>query len=123
MNQFFVGQKVVCIDAKFPHVSIDQGIREGEIYTLSWVGPYTHYIDGEFIGVRLAEVTRGADPGGYGADEMPFRATRFRPLVADRLGSLRALLVPGQPLAPSVEEPRRRAPVREDEREKEEEKV
>jgi hypothetical protein len=116
VNQFYVGQKVVCIDAKFQHVSIDQGISEGEIYTLSWVGPYVHYVDGEFIGVRLAEVTRGDDPGGYGADEMPFRATRFRPLVADRLGSLRALLVPDQPLAPAPEEPRRRAPVKEEEK-------
>lgn len=108
MNQFYVGQKVVCIDDKFNNVSIDQGIRKGEIYTLSWVGEYTHYIDGVFIGVRLAEVQRGDDPGGYGADDMPFRATRFRPLVADRLGvSLRALLVPGQPLAPAPDEPKK----------------
>lgn len=116
-NQFYVNQKVVCIDDKFKNVSIDQGIRKGTIYTLSWVGEYVHYVDGAFIGVRLAEVQRGDDPGGYGADEMPFRATRFRPLVADRLGSLRALLVPGQPLAPSIEEPKvdgtkRKAPTR-----------
>lgn len=115
-HQFHVGQKVVCIDDKFTNVSIDQGIRKGEVYTLSWVGEYTHYIDGAFIGVRLAEVTRGDDPGGYGADEMPFRATRFRPLVADRLGSLRALLVPGQPLAPAPEEPKRTVKKKEEER-------
>lgn len=116
LHQFFVGQKVVCIDDKFKNVSIDQGIREGEIYTISWLGEYTHYVDGTFIGVRLAEVKRGDDPGGYGGDEMPFRAARFRPLISDRLGSLRALLAPGQPLSPAPEEPRRKATVKEEEK-------
>ncbi|MDM9629591.1 CAP-Gly domain protein [Rhizobium sp. S152] len=93
---FHVGQKVVCIDDTFKHVSIDQGIRKGEIYTIRWVGEYTHYIDGTFFGIKLQEIDRGNDDGpeGYGAADMPFRATRFRPLVEDKLKSLRGLLTP-----------------------------
>lgn len=94
---FHVGQKVVCIDDKFKHVSIDQLIRKGTIYTIRWVGEYTHYVDGTFIGVKLAEIHRGNDDGpeGYGAADMPYRATRFRPLVKDKIGVLRKLLAPG----------------------------
>jgi hypothetical protein len=50
MNDFYVGQQVVCIDDTFKHVSIDQLIRKGQIYTIRWVGMYSHYIDGEFSG-------------------------------------------------------------------------
>ena len=38
MNDFYVGQQVVCIDDKFKNVSIDQVIRKGQIYTIRWVG-------------------------------------------------------------------------------------
>ncbi|MFT4183630.1 MAG: CAP-Gly domain protein [Rhizobium sp.] len=94
---FHVGQKVVCIDDRFKHVSIDQLIRKGTIYTIRWVGEYTHYVDGTFIGVKLEEIHRGNDDGpeGYGAADMPYRASRFRPLVKDRIASLRKLLAPG----------------------------
>lgn len=126
MYNFEVGQKVVCIDDTFKNVSIDQGIRRGQIYTIRWIGPYTHYIDGNFIGIKLAEIHRGNDDGpeGYGAADMPYRATRFRPLLRDRLSELKGLLapkpkgkkadVPAMPKAPA-----RKAPVREKEREKE----
>jgi len=95
MNHFHVGQKVVCINDKFKNVSIDQLIREGETYTIRWLGMYKHYVDGEFLGVKLEEIDRGKDSGpeGYGADDMPFRATRFRPLVSDPLAELRNLAV------------------------------
>lgn len=83
MTTFKVGQKVVCIDDKFKHVSIDQQIREGETYTVRWAGKFSHYIDGDFYGIKLAEIDRGNDDGpeGYGYADMPFRASRFRPLV------------------------------------------
>lgn len=78
------GDKVVCINDKFPFVSMDQQIREGEIYTVRWAGNFTHYIDGSFYGIKLAEIDRGNDdgPGGYGYADMPFRADRFRPVVS-----------------------------------------
>ena len=123
MNNFHVGQKVVCIDDKFKNVSIDQLIRKGEIYTIRWVGAYSHYIDGEFIGVKLEEIHRGNDDGpeGYGAADMPYRATRFRPLLKDRLSTLKNLLAPtpkGEtPYSPPApEEPKRAAPKREKEK-------
>jgi len=78
------GDKIVCIDDAFRNVSVDQLIRNGETYTVRWAGNYSHYIDGDFYGVKLAEISRGADPGDYGADDMPFRASRFRPVVAPK---------------------------------------
>jgi len=63
---FYVGQKVVCVDA---HPDF---LLKGVIYTISRVGLLTH---GE-TGVNLAEVDTSACPHDVG-----FRATRFRPLV------------------------------------------
>lgn len=81
-----VGDKVVCINDKFPFVSLDQKIREGEIYTVRWAGNFTDYIDGSFYGIKLAEIDRGNDDGpeGYGYADMPFRADRFRPVVSGK---------------------------------------
>ena len=77
------GDRVVCVDDTFKHVSIDQGIRAGQVYTVRWRGPYVHYVDGAYDGLKLEEIHRGNDDGpeGYGAADMPFRASRFRPLV------------------------------------------
>jgi len=96
MNDFYVGQKVVCVDDKFKNVSIDQIIRQGQIYTIRWIGMYQHYVDGEFVGIKVEEIHRGNDDGpeGYGAADMPYRASRFRPLVKDKIGALRKLLTP-----------------------------
>ncbi len=80
------GDKVACINDKFPGISTDQLVREGEIYTVRWAGTFTHYVDGTFFGVKLAEIDRGADndSDGFGYDDMPFRADRFRPVVAPK---------------------------------------
>lgn len=127
MYDFHVGQKVVCINDTFKNVSIDQLIRKGQVYTIRWVGPYRHYVDGDFIGVKLAEIHRGNDDGpeGYGAADMPYRATRFRPLLSDRLSALKDRLLrkpkaktvepSARPPVPDFEEPKRKAPVREKE--------
>jgi hypothetical protein len=111
MNDFYVGQKVVCIDDKFKNVSIDQLNREGQIYTVRWVGMYNHYIDGEFVGIKVEEIHRGNDDGpeGYGAADMPYRATRFRPLVKDKISALRGLLAP-KPDTP--QEPKTKTPAK-----------
>ena len=125
MATFRVGQKVVCVNDRFKNVSIDQGIRKGQIYTVRWVGSYRHYIDGDFYGIKLMELHRGNDDGpeGYGAVDMPFRASRFRPLVSDRFRALLGLKAP-QPkvvakpsIVPSI---RPASPVKAPEREKEE---
>lgn len=88
MNQFYVNQEVICIDDKFERVTIPQGITEGQVYTLRWVGMFNSYVDGEFLGVKLAGVERGTDPT-YGYVDPPFAARRFRPLVSNPLEFLR----------------------------------
>lgn len=82
--RYRIGERVVCVDDTFKNVSIDQGIRAGQEYTVRWQGNYRHYIDGDFYGIKLMEIDRGNDDGpeGYGAADMPFRASRFRPLVS-----------------------------------------
>ncbi len=81
------GDKVVCTNDKFPGIKTDQLIREGEIYTVRWAGTFTHYVDGTFFGVKLAEIDRGADndSDGFGYDDMPFRADRFRTVVQPKV--------------------------------------
>lgn len=105
MISFKVGDRVVCIDA---YVGFEQwlGIKEGKIYTVSWIGPFEHYTQGSFIGVRLAGITRPTCPH-FGYEDMPFNAKRFRPLVIDRLSSLRGLLA-GGPVAEKFEESKRK---------------
>ena len=90
MNQFYVGQDVVCVDDKFERVTIPQGITEGQVYKLRWVGMFNSYVDGDYLGVRLEGVDRGIDPT-YGYDDPPFAARRFRPLVSNPLEFLRQL--------------------------------
>ena len=115
MNDFYVGQKVVCIDDKFKNVSIDQIIRKGQIYTIRWIGMYQHYVDGEFVGIKVEEIHRGNDDGpeGYGAADMPYRASRFRPLVKDKISQLRKLLTPKPD---EGDEPAKKTPVKKKEK-------
>lgn len=76
------GDKIVCVDAKrAPTTTLETGLKEGEIYTIRTIGMHRHYIDGDYLGVRLAEIDRGLDPSDLRDDDMPFRASRFRPVV------------------------------------------
>ena len=109
MTNFHVGQQIVCIDAK---VGFEQflEVQEGEVYTVSWIGPFEHYTQGNYIGVRLVGIDRGECPQ-FGYENPPFDARRFRPLLRDRLSSLRGLLA-GGPVSETFEEPKRK--IRED---------
>lgn len=119
MNQFYVGQQIVCVDDQVPleggKTVKDANLNEGDIFTIRWIGMASHYVFGEYLGVRLEGVDSKFGEA-WGMPDAPYSAKRFRPLVQDRIGSLRALLVPGQPLAPSIDDPRRKAPVKEEER-------
>ena len=105
MTNLHVGQKVVCINSS---VGFEQfiEIKEGEVYTISWIGPFEHYTQGSYIGVRLKGVDRGICPQ-FGYDNPPFAARRFRPLVRDKLSSVRGLLA-GGPVTEEFEEPKRK---------------
>jgi len=73
------GDEVVCVDdSTLPLQYL--GIRAGEIYKARWVGPVTSYLNGDYIGVRLAGINRGVCPE-FGDEDPPFRASRFRPVV------------------------------------------
>ncbi|RVO55120.1 hypothetical protein CN090_04155 [Sinorhizobium meliloti] len=108
--QFHVGMMVQCIDDKVPLeggiVVKDAAITEGTVYKIRWVGMATHYVFGSYLGVKLEGVDSKFGEA-WGVKDAPFAARRFRPLVNDRLASLRALQNPNQPIAPAPEEPRR----------------
>ncbi|PWL18800.1 hypothetical protein DKP76_06970 [Falsochrobactrum shanghaiense] len=102
---FHVGQQVVCIDGAAGFEQTVE-VEEGAIYTVSWIGPFDHYIHGNYIGVRLVGIDRGECPQ-FGYKNPPFAARRFRPLVRDKLSSLRGLLA-GGPVTEKFEEPKRK---------------
>ncbi|MCG7507034.1 CAP-Gly domain protein [Mesorhizobium retamae] len=118
MNHFYVGQPVVCVDASRPHNIANWELVQDAVYTIRWLGMFSHYIDGDYLGVKLVEIDRGEDPE-FGYHDMPFYARRFRPVVKDPLAVFRNALSytkgnpPYMPDAP--EEPRRRVKVREEE--------
>ncbi|MEY9198644.1 hypothetical protein ABIA16_003760 [Sinorhizobium fredii] len=116
-HQFHVGQEVVCIDDKVPleggAVVKDAAITEGQVYRIRWVGMASHYVFGDYFGVKLEGVDSKFGEA-WGVKDAPFAARRFRPLVKDRLGSLRALQNPSQPIAPAPEEPKRRVTTKEE---------
>lgn len=105
MTTFKISDQVVCIDSA---VGFEQfiEIKEGEVYTKSWIDPFEHYTQGSYIGVRLKDVDRGICPQ-FGYDNPPFAARRFRPLVRDKLASVRGLLA-GGPVTEKFEEPKRK---------------
>lgn len=122
MNTFYVGQDVVCVKADYDpnqKVSIGSGLVEGKVYRIRWIGIYNHYLDGEYVGVRLEGINRGTCPI-WGYDDVPFKAERFRPLVSDPLAVFRRIATdpdykidaPEGPLHPD-------GPLKEPEREKE----
>lgn len=95
-NQFQVNQQIVCIDDT-THSEQYLGIRKGETYTIRWLGMHKSYLAGDYLGVRLVGIERGTCPE-MGDIDPPYRASRFRPVVTDRLASLRGLLA-GGPIA------------------------
>jgi len=79
------GDKVACVNAAgtAPLMGIPPELVEGETYTIAWIGECVSYLDGTYQGVRLAEVKRGVCPWS-GEQDIPFRASRFRPLVTPK---------------------------------------
>ena len=79
MNDFYVGQQVVCIDDKFKNVSIDQVIRKGRIYTTEGtMGRVQQFSpDGKPL---LAWGDKGDQPGGFGAFKAGFSKNSLGPI-------------------------------------------
>ena len=78
---FRAGQKVVCIDDKFPIQFWDWADyipREGAVYTVRWFDAVRHGITGQRIpGILLNEII---NPTFGGRGEMHFWTRRFRPV-------------------------------------------
>lgn len=106
---FKIGEQVVCVNDAVPSEQYIE-IKKGEIYIVRWIGMYRNYLHGDYLGVRLVGIERGICPQ-FGDEDTPFRADRFRPLVKDRLTTLRRLLVPNTPILPTIEDPIRGAPM------------
>lgn len=123
-NHFYVGQQVVCVDDKVPldngAVVKDANITEGHVYTIRWLGMSHLYVIGDYLGVKLEGVDSKFGEA-WGQPDAPYNARRFKPLVYDRLASLRNIAADPRGYVPdSIDEPTR-APAREDERERVEE--
>ncbi len=95
MNHFHVNQQVVCINDQVPiegGLTVkDARITDGQIYTLRWVGMTSHYVFGEYLGVRLEGIQMN-EGMTYGEPDCPYAATRFRPLVTDPIAVFRSIL-------------------------------
>lgn len=87
-HSFYPGCEVICIDDKVPleggAVVKDAAITEGTVYRLRWVGMATHYVFGDYLGVKLEGVDSRFGEA-WGVKDAPFAARRFRPLVKDPL--------------------------------------
>ncbi len=88
---FKVGQKVVCVnddpEAFVRGLFFDglDGLRKGTLYTVRFCGMWGHPIIGEYLGVQVAEISRGL--GG------PFHHLRFQPLRETSIDVFTQLLV------------------------------
>lgn len=76
---FYVGQKVVCVDADSHYGYVIRGLEQNKIYTVRWVGDFTHPEFGAAACLRLNETIRHCEH--YLIEDLPSRAVRFRPLV------------------------------------------
>lgn len=116
MNQFYVGQEVVCIDDKVPlegGITVkDTAITEGQIYKIRWVGMASHYVFGNYLGVKLEGVDSKFGET-WGQKDAAFAARRFRPLVKDPLAWARQIAAdPNGFVVTGPEGPTRKTPAR-----------
>lgn len=119
---FYVGQDVVCVRAAYEEgqrVAIASELVEGKVYRIRWLGIYSHYLDGDYLGIKVEGLERGICPE-WGYVDQPFYANRFRPLVKDPLAAMRNIAANPDGYKPqTIEGPvrPRKLPVREKERE------
>ena len=120
-HDLYVGCEVVCVRSTYEpaqKTTITPELVEGQVYKIRWLGIYNHYLDGEYLGVRVEGINRGICPF-WGYDDVPFNANRFRPLVRDPLAWAKRIATDPSWEVDGPEGPRRER-VKEPEREKEE---
>lgn len=120
-HDLYPGVDVICIDDQVPladGTSVkDANITEGVVYRLRWVGMATHYVFGDYLGVKLEGVNSGFGEA-WGQPDAPYAAKRFRPLVKDPIALFRKIAASPHDKIDVEEGPRRnkKLPVREKER-------
>src|SRR5580704_15796196 len=94
MSNFHIGMKVVCINDKPEggHGDMD-GLTEGQIYTIRWMGENTHPECGTEYCIRVEEIWRGMCPK-HRMFDVPYRADRFRPVRTTSIDVFTAMLAP-----------------------------
>lgn len=116
-SDLYPGVEVICIDDQVPLMGggtvKDANITEGQTYRLRWVGMATHYVFGDYLGVKLEGIDSGFGEA-WGQPDAPYAAKRFRPLVKDRLAVFRKIAASPHDKIDGEEGPRRnkKLPVR-----------
>lgn len=86
MMAFFVEQKVICVDSSLQEPTLSLGgLRKGAVYTVRWVGMYSHPLIGEDLCVRVEEIFRSKCPV-LGLSDVPYLAARFRRVKTTKAG-------------------------------------
>lgn len=102
MVNFYVGQKVACIDASHSENGTLHGLTEGKIYTIRDVGlTPNEYLEAtglnQSIVIKLYEIIRPSTwylNGRIGHEEIGYCASRFRPLIETDISIFIAMLTP-----------------------------
>jgi len=93
---FEPGQLVVCVDDSDPlgrAVDLMDGLKRGAVYTVRWSGMASSHFNPTTPAVRLKEIYRSPCPV-TGEVDLPFAASRFRPLDDSKLSIFREMLAP-----------------------------
>lgn len=93
---FYVGQKVVCINAQDTDAENEKELSKGAIYTIRWSGVWGYKgVLKPRPCVRLLGIER-IEPRVVGMGDVPFRASRFRPITEHKtdISVFKALLNP-----------------------------
>ena len=91
MTPFYVGQKVVCVDAAGDsYLHITSGLSEGAIYTIAGFEKELCPVHWDAPAVFLAEVKAPHNP--FSGIAMAFLAARFRPVVNTDISIFTAML-------------------------------
>ncbi|MER9911726.1 CAP-Gly domain protein [Mesorhizobium sp. M0050] len=105
-HKFHVGQAVACVKADYDPAQKTTIVPElvvGQVYRVRWLGIYNHYLDGEYLGIRVEGIDRGTCKF-WGDVDQPFRASRFRPMVPDKIAMFRNMVVDPDGYKPPTEE-------------------
>lgn len=89
MNNFHVGQKVVCVDVNPWRAEDDLGgLTKGSVYTIRRVGFHQHptHPIGRYLGIVVDEIYRPC--------QTPYLASRFRPVHTTSIAVFKAMLAP-----------------------------